>query len=128
MEITYDNLVNWFDGYFKAFNKYAGVPETIPNMEKYFTDDLQFKHYMGSSAEPSTRDDLLHSMLHPGVHEELTPLEFLEFVGKVHRMDPALTERKSKQLLGLLGLRGQMRTRMSSFSRALRIFILSSRM
>ncbi len=58
------------------------------------------------------------------LYEELTPLEFLEFIGRVHRMDTGLAERKSKQLLGLLGLRGQMRARMSSFSKGMRQKVL----
>ena len=74
MEFTYDDVVKWFDGYFKAFNTYAGPLKTVPNMEKYFTPDLEFWSYNMANAErPSTREALLMSMIHPGLHEELTP-------------------------------------------------------
>ena len=78
MEFTYENTVKWFDDYFKAFNKYAGDPETVPNMEKYFTPDLEFWSYnMPNITRPSTREDLLNTMIHPGLHEELTPQEYV---------------------------------------------------
>ena len=74
MEFTYDNVVKWFDGYFEAFNKYAGPLKTVPNMEKYFTPDLEFWSYnMANVERPSTREALLMTMVHPGLHEELTP-------------------------------------------------------
>jgi len=74
MEVTYDNVLKWFDDYFKAFNKYAGPLKTVPNMEKYFTPDLEFWSYnMPDVERPSTREALLMTMVHPGLHEELTP-------------------------------------------------------
>jgi hypothetical protein len=78
MEPTYDNLVAWFNGYFKAFNKNAGPLKTVPDMEKYFTPDLEFWAYnMPSGKRPSSREDLLMTMIHPGLHEELTPREYV---------------------------------------------------
>ena len=77
MEITYDNLVRWFDEYYAAFNKNAGPLETVPNMEKYFAPELEFWPYnMPDTTQPSTREDLLRTMIHPGLHEELTPQEY----------------------------------------------------
>ena len=77
MEITYDNLVKWFDEYFAAFNKNAGPLETVPNMEKYFAPELEFWPYnMPDTTQPSSREDLLRTMIHPCLHEELTPKEY----------------------------------------------------
>lgn len=77
MEITYDNLVRWFDEYYEAFNKNAGPLETVPNMEKYFAPELEFWPYnMPGTTQPSSREDLLRTMIHPGLHEELTPQEY----------------------------------------------------
>ena len=74
MEFTRDNVINWFANYFGSFNKYAGPLKTVPNMEKFFTPDLEFWSYnMANAVRPSTREDLLRSMVHPGLHEELTP-------------------------------------------------------
>ncbi len=78
MESTYDNIVKWFDEYYDAFNENAGPLKTVPNMEKYFAPDLQFWPYnMPNTTQPSSREDLLMSMVHPGLHEELTPQEYV---------------------------------------------------
>jgi hypothetical protein len=78
MEATYDNIAKWFDAYYKDFNKSAGPLKTAQNMEKYFTPDLQFWPYnMPDTKGPSSREDLLRSMIHPGLHEELTPREYV---------------------------------------------------
>jgi hypothetical protein len=42
VEFTYENVVKWLDGYFKAFNKNAGPLEKVPNMKKYFSPNLEF--------------------------------------------------------------------------------------
>jgi len=74
MEINHENLAKWFDAYFAAFNKNAGPLETVPNMQKFFTDDMEFWPYnMAGVERPSSRAQLLMTMVHPGLHEELTP-------------------------------------------------------
>jgi hypothetical protein len=78
MELIYDNIMEWFDNYFEAFNKNAGPFKTVPNMEKYFTPDLEFWSYnMPDVKRPSSREDLLMTMVHPGLYEELTPREYV---------------------------------------------------
>jgi hypothetical protein len=78
MDITYENITSWFDDYFKAFNKNSGPLETVPNMQRYFTPDLEFWAYNMAGAErPSSREQLLMTMVHPGLHEELTPREYI---------------------------------------------------
>jgi hypothetical protein len=79
MELTYENVVNFFDGYIKAFNKYAGPLETVPNMLKYYTPDFEWWSYGRPSVDrkPTSRDYLLMTMVHPGIHEELTPRQFI---------------------------------------------------
>jgi hypothetical protein len=78
MELTYDNIVKWFNEYYAAFDKNAGPLETVPNMEKYFAPDLEFWPYnMAGTTQPSSREDLLMTMIHPGLHEELTPQEYV---------------------------------------------------
>ena len=78
MELTYDNITKWFDEYYAAFNKYAGPLKTVPNMEKYFAPELEFWPYnMPGTTQPSSRETLLMTMIHPGLHEELTPLEYV---------------------------------------------------
>lgn len=79
MELTYENVVAWFDNYYKDFNKHAGPLETVPNMMKYFAPDLDWWSYGMPSADrkPTSRDGLLISMVHPGLHEELTPRQYI---------------------------------------------------
>jgi hypothetical protein len=78
VEITYENIVSWFNDYFKAFNKNSGPLETVPNMQQYFAPDLQFWAYnMAGAQRPSSREDLLMTMVHPGLHEELSPREYI---------------------------------------------------
>ena len=78
MEINYKNVTQWFDAYFKAFNENSGLLETVPNMQKYFAPELEFWPYNMAVAErPSSREELLMTMVHPGLHEELTPREYI---------------------------------------------------
>jgi hypothetical protein len=78
LEFTYDAAVQWFDAYFRFFNKYSGPLETVPNMEKFFTADLEFWPFnMPNTEQPLSREQLLMTMVHPGLHEILTPREYV---------------------------------------------------
>ena len=80
MEFTYENVTTWFEDYFSTFNKNAGPLETVPNMEKFFTPDFEFWPYnmpAGSVPRPSSREQLLMTMVHPGLHEQLEPHEYI---------------------------------------------------
>ncbi len=77
MEITYDNIVKWFDAYFEAFNRNAGPLKTSRLMEQYFTPDLEFWGYNAPGDRPLSREQLLLTMVHPGLHEHLTPREYV---------------------------------------------------
>ena len=78
MEITYNKIVKWFDAYFEAFNKNAGPLQTVPNMEKYFAPELEFWAYnQPGERRSSSREALLMTMVHPGLHEHLTPREYV---------------------------------------------------
>ncbi len=80
MEFNYENAVKWMEGYFQTFNKNAGPLETVSNLQKFFTPDLEFWSYVmpaGSVPRPSTREQLLMTMVHPGLHEHLTPREYI---------------------------------------------------
>ncbi len=80
MEFTYENAVKWFEDYFSTFNKSAGPLETVPNMQKFFTPDMEFWSYnmpAGSVPRPSSREQLLMTMVHPGLDEHLEPREYI---------------------------------------------------
>lgn len=77
MDFTCDNVTKWLKDYFADFNRSNGDPKTVPNMEKYFTPDLQFISYILGVKRPDTREGLLETMVHPGLHEELTPEDII---------------------------------------------------
>ena len=77
MEFTYDNITQWLKDYFKAFNTCNGDPGKVPDMEKYFTPDMQFISYILDVKRPDTREGLLNTMIHPGLREELTPEDII---------------------------------------------------
>jgi hypothetical protein len=80
MEFTYDYITKWLDNYFKTFNENAGPLETVRNMRQFFSARLEFWPYnmpAGSVPRPSNRDQLLLTMIHPGLHEHLMPREYI---------------------------------------------------
>ncbi len=77
MKITYDNIVKWFDVYFDTFNNNQGNFDTVPAIAKYFLPDLEFWGYNALGKRPSNKEELLMTMIHPGLHEHLTPREYI---------------------------------------------------
>jgi hypothetical protein len=77
MEFTHGNVRKWFEDYFAEFNRCNGDPKKVPNMEKYFTPDLQFVSYILDVKRPDDREGLLKTMVHPGLLEELTPEDII---------------------------------------------------
>jgi hypothetical protein len=76
MEWTYESISKWFDDYFEDVCKSQGNIETVPNLRKYFTDDMELMMYTAPSAlprKPMTRDALLISFIHPGLQEDIVP-------------------------------------------------------
>ena len=77
MKFTHDNVRKWFEDYFADFNRCNGNPKLVPDMGKYFTDDLTFTSYILGVKRPDDRDGLLRTMVHPGLLEELVPEEMI---------------------------------------------------
>jgi hypothetical protein len=76
MEVTYENVLEWFKNYFDEINKYQGDLKTVPKLKKFFAPDLELTMYSIPSPqprEPMTRDALLMSFIHPGLQEDLIP-------------------------------------------------------
>ena len=76
MELTYDNISKWFDVYFDDVRKNQGDLETVPNLRKYFTKDLELTMYTSPASPPAkkmSRDELLISFIHPGLQEDIEP-------------------------------------------------------
>jgi len=83
MIITREALIKWFDAYFESFNRNNGPLTTVVKMKQYFTPDLEFWPYNMSGPKPSYREALLITMVHPGLHEHLTPLEYTVDLSKM---------------------------------------------
>jgi len=75
MNASYESIAKWLDVYFEDVNKQQGPIETVPNLRKYFAPELEFRMYTGrlSLEGPLSRDRLLMSFIHPGLHEEIVP-------------------------------------------------------
>jgi hypothetical protein len=75
MEVTYKNILGWFDTYFKDVNKNQGPLERVVNLKKYFTSDFEFIMYTAPPffKPPLSRDGLFMLFVHPGLHETLRP-------------------------------------------------------
>jgi ABC-2 type transport system ATP-binding protein len=58
------------------------------------------------------------------LYESLSPLEYLQFVGRVHHMDDALIESRAIEMLTLLGLESEHRTPMVNFSKGMKQKVL----
>jgi hypothetical protein len=81
MELTDENVLKWFDSYFKGINKNQGDLETVPNLKKYFTSEIEFLMYTSprtpTADKPMPREDFLMLFVHPGLYEELIPRYFV---------------------------------------------------
>jgi hypothetical protein len=77
VELTRDAMRKWFEDYFADFNRCNGDPALVPNMEKYFTEDLTFTSYFPGVKRPDDRAGLLGTMVHPGLLEELVPEDMI---------------------------------------------------
>jgi hypothetical protein len=74
MELTYENISKWFDVYFEDVRKNQGALETVPNLRKYFSSDMELKMYTAPSSpsgKTMSRDALLISFVHPGLQEDI---------------------------------------------------------
>jgi hypothetical protein len=76
MELTYEGISKWFDAYFEDVRKSQGDLKTVPNLKKFFTSDMELMMYTSPSPpprKPMSRDALLISFVHPGLHEDIVP-------------------------------------------------------
>ncbi|MEJ0009697.1 MAG: ABC transporter ATP-binding protein [Alphaproteobacteria bacterium] len=56
----------------------------------------------------------------PILYDKLTPFEYLEFIAALWGMEPALAERRARELLDLLGLTPHIHERCEGFSKGMR--------
>lgn len=79
MELTREQLVAWFDTYFESCNKNQGPIETVVDLKKWFTDDFQFWMHTPPAfiKPPLSREELLMTFVHPGLHERLSPAYYV---------------------------------------------------
>lgn len=58
------------------------------------------------------------------LYDSLSPLEYLQFVGRVHHMDDALTMGRAVEMLSLLGLADELQAPMVHFSKGMKQKVL----
>lgn len=74
MRMTYDEIAEWVDEYFAAFNAYGQNPDTIHRMDEYFSKDFAFNPYIAHVGKVKGRDNWYKVLLsHPSGVEKLTP-------------------------------------------------------
>ena len=76
MEWTYDSIKKRFDDYFEDVRLSQGNLETVKNLKKYFSEELELMMYTAPSSPPGilmSRDDLIISFVHPGLQEDIVP-------------------------------------------------------
>ena len=75
MNSTREQIASWLDGYFQAANDKQGPLESVVELRRYFSDNFQFWMYTPPPffTPPLSREELLMTFVHPGIHEKLTP-------------------------------------------------------
>ena len=96
MELTYESVSTWFDGYYKTVES-IGALDKISMIGKHFTDDFRFNFKTGNIfSSGKTREELLLEMIHPGIHEQIKPLYYAinlkEMVCVVYFLDQIVSD------------------------------------
>jgi hypothetical protein len=72
-----EQISDWLDEYFRAVNQNQGGPELVAGSRRFFAEELEFWMYTTNSVAgmplPLSREQLLLSFVHPGLHETITP-------------------------------------------------------
>jgi ABC-2 type transport system ATP-binding protein len=58
------------------------------------------------------------------LYDSLTPLEYLHFIGQLYKIDRAVVDKKSRDLLHVFGLSNHIDSRMTTFSKGMRQKVL----
>ena len=75
MKPTYNDVIEWMQEYFAAYNAFAQNPDTVHRMSKYFTEDVRFVPFISDFGGPehavTSRDDFFRMFIgHPTVYEK----------------------------------------------------------
>jgi hypothetical protein len=74
---TYQQISDWLDDYFQAVNQNQGGLELVAKSRRFFAEDLEFWMYTTTSVAgmplPLSREQLLLTFVHPGLHEKIVP-------------------------------------------------------
>jgi hypothetical protein len=78
MELTYDNILRFFQEYFPAYNAYAQNPDTTYRMFDYFAPDLEFNPYVHGLEHTTSAKEFLDIMSsHPSSYETIIPEDII---------------------------------------------------
>jgi hypothetical protein len=103
MAFTRDQMTQWVDEYFLAFNQYGQNPQTIHRMDEYFAKDFVFNPYIAHVGKVAGRDnwyDVLCS--HPSGIERLIVEDLVIDESRqtfVAQIKAELIDRDTQQLL-----------------------------
>lgn len=103
MAFTRDQMTQWVDEYFLAFNQYGQNPQTIHRMDEYFAKDFVFNPYIAHVGKVSGRDDWYGVLCsHPSGIERLTVEDLVIDESRqtfVAQIKAELIDRDTQQLL-----------------------------
>jgi hypothetical protein len=79
MSTMRERIATWLDEYFEAANRLQGNVDSVGHLSKYFAPDMQFWMYTPPPfiTPPLSREELLMTFVHPGIHERLNPVYYV---------------------------------------------------
>jgi hypothetical protein len=87
MDFTRGTISKWLEEYYGAFHRNQGTIDSVQKMRSYFTPDFEFWAFNrpGGNAprQPVSLDDFIITLIHPGLHEHITPLDWVLDQGKM---------------------------------------------
>jgi hypothetical protein len=79
MDFTPETVSKWLEEYYAAFHRNQGTADSVQRMRSYFTPDFEFWPFNrpgGNAPRQSlSLDDFIITLIHPGLHEHITPLD-----------------------------------------------------
>jgi hypothetical protein len=103
MVMARQEIADWIDEYFEAFNTYGQDPNEIHRMDEYFSKDFVFNPFIAYVGKVAGRDNWYKVLLsHPSGIERLTPEDLVideERQAFVAQIKTDLIDRDTQQIL-----------------------------
>ena len=72
MEITYDNIVKYYEEYFEVFNNHGQSMDSVHDMDRFYAPEFAFKPFVATIKGCNSREEWYRVVTgHPAGHEHL---------------------------------------------------------